>query len=131
MSDDQTNRILQAIAGLHSEIQTLRSDLAALDAKVTALESKVTAELTALDAKVTAFRAETMDRIDRLQDQLTARREGDVVVFDAAERAEKVAISTREEVHSISHQLNSLTRLVKMLQNRMDDFENRNGPAPS
>lgn len=67
-------------AAILGEISGLRDDL-----------GKFRAEVGKISADLNKTRTEIMERIDRLQEELTCQREDDVVNFGAAERAERIA----------------------------------------
>ena len=71
------------------------------------------------------LRADITSRIDRLQDQLTIRGNDDVVLLGTAERAERIANATREEVTSLSKQVSAMVHQIMALRSRVDHLENK------
>ena len=59
---------------------------------------------------VAQVRADVMERTDRLRDTATALQDEDVVNFGAAERAERIACNSREEVRGQGDTFNALVR---------------------
>ena len=57
---------------------------------------------TALRAEMVTLRSDIMARIDSLQDRLTTEQEGGIVTPGAAERAERIAKSTRTDMKAPS-----------------------------
>jgi len=112
MSDDPTVRILAAIDRVAADVKAQGAELKAQGTELTALRS----DLTALRSDVISLRVDVMDRIDRLQDAFNAQREADVVNFGAAERAERIALGTREEVRVMGEQVNAMVRQIQRLQ---------------
>ena len=139
MSEDQTARILEAIgavradllAALRSEIDSLRTEIRS---EIEGLRSEFRSEieglrlrLDGLEAKLISVRADVMARIDRLQDEMGARRESEVVNLGIAERAARDANTAREHIQTLSSQISALMRMIRMLESRMDQYEGRNG----
>ena len=100
MNDDPTMRILAAIEGVRSEVADLRSEVASL-------------------------RVDVMSRIDRLQDRLTTQHEAEVVNLGVAERAERIAKTTEDNVRTMGEQISALVRMVHTLSGRVDHLEDR------
>jgi polyhydroxyalkanoate synthesis regulator phasin len=86
---------------------------------------RILSAIAQLRADITQLRVDMMERIDRLQDRLTANHETEIVNFGLAERAERSAKVAREDVQSISEQVNALTRQVRSLSGRVDHLEDR------
>jgi hypothetical protein len=59
---------------------------------------------------------DVMDRIDRLQDTITTVRDEHAVNFGTAERAERIALNTREEVRAMGEQISAMVRQIRRLQ---------------
>lgn len=57
-----------------------------------------------------------MARMDRLQDALTSQKEAGIVNFGAAERAERIAKGTSDEVRTMGEQLNAMVRQIRHLE---------------
>jgi hypothetical protein len=87
--------------------------------------ARILAAIESVRTEVTTLRADMMARLDRLQDRLTTQREAAVVNFGAAERAERIAKATREDVQTMGEQINALIRQVRTLSGRMDQIEDR------
>ena len=153
MSDDPTARILSAIEGVRTDLRTdLREEITGLRQEVlheitnlrqdiTDLRQEVLREITNLRQEITDLRQEiaslwqeitkvrtaVMDRIDRLQDQLTARRDADAVNSGAAERAEAIARAAQAGMHATADQIGALVRMVRTLSSRVDALEEKLG----
>ena len=56
-----------------------------------------------------------MARMDRLQDAITLQRDENIVHLGAGERAEKIALGTREEVRVMGEQINIMIRQIRRL----------------
>lgn len=65
------------------------------------------------------LRSDLMARMDRLQDALTAQHDADVVNYGAAERAERIAQSAREEVRALGEQVGAMVRQIQRLQSEV------------
>jgi chromosome segregation ATPase len=157
MSDDPTARILSAIEGVRTDLRTdlreeitglrqeFTQEIAGLRQEITGLRQDVLREITALRQEVlreitdlrqeiaslwqeiTKVRTAVMDRIDRLQDQLTARRDADAVNSGAAERAEAMARAAQAGMHATADQIGALVRMVRSLSSRVDALEEKLG----
>lgn len=66
------------------------------------------------------FRAELIERVDRLQDKLTAQHEG--AGSGSTERAERVAKTALDEVRLLSEQVDAMFRRIRHLQSELRDL---------
>ena len=73
-----------------------RADVTQLGSEVTRLVAQLGSEVAQLRSEVAQVRADVMERIDRLQDTVTAMHNEEVLSFGAAERAERIAYNSRE-----------------------------------
>jgi len=77
-------------------------------------------------AELSAMRAAIMNRIDQLQDALTAQPQGDIVTWSAAARAEQIAKDARDELRSArSEQIGAMFRQIQMILGRLDALERK------
>jgi hypothetical protein len=119
MHDDPSARILAAIERLASDVQAQGAELNARSAEPKAQRTELKAQragLTGRRSDVISLRIDVMGRIDRLQDAFNARREADVVNFGTAERAERIALGTRDEGRRLCEQMNAMVRQIQRLQ---------------
>ena len=77
---------------------------------IPAVVGQTYAEITPFGSEITQVRADVMSLLDRLQDTVTATGDDDTGNFGAAERAERIACNSREEVRGRSDTLNALVR---------------------
>jgi hypothetical protein len=78
-------------------------------------------------AAIESLRVDVMTRIDRLQDRLTTQHETEVVNLGIAERAERIAKTTEDNVRTMGEQINALLRMVHALSGRVDHLEDKSG----
>jgi hypothetical protein len=78
--------------------------------------TEVRAAIAEVRAELVRVRTDVMDRIDRLQDTITTVRDEDAFNFGAAERAERIALDTREEVRAMGEQISAMVRQIRRLQ---------------
>lgn len=99
----------------------------------------ILAALDNLRRDLASARSDIMARIDRLQDRLVAEQEGSIVNLAAAERAERIARGTRDdlrkeiaglvtELGGLVEQIGALTRQNRALQSRVNALEDRQTP---
>ena len=109
VSDDPMGRVLAILAEIRADMVT-RADLADM----------------ATRAELSAMRAAIMNRIDQLQDALTAQPQGDIVTWSAAARAEQIAKDARDELRSArSEQIGAMFRQIQMILGRLDALERK------
>jgi hypothetical protein len=77
---------------------------------IPAVVGQTYAEIKPFGSEITQVRADVMSLLDRLQDTVTATGDDDTANFGAAERAERIACNSREEVRGRSDTLNALVR---------------------
>lgn len=77
---------------------------------IPAVVGQTYAEITPFGSEITQVRADVMSLLDRLQDTVKATGDDDTANFGAAERAERIACNSREEVRGRSDTLNALVR---------------------
>jgi hypothetical protein len=77
---------------------------------ILAVVGQTYAEITPFGSEITQVRADVMSLLDRLQDTVKATGDDDTANFGAAERAERIACNSREEVRGRSDTLNALVR---------------------
>jgi uncharacterized coiled-coil DUF342 family protein len=120
---DLRQEVLREITNLRQEITDLRQEITDLRQEITDLRQ----EIASLWQEITKVRTAVMDRIDRLQDQLTARRDADAVNSGAAERAEAIARAAQAGMHATADQIGALVRMVRTLSSRVDALEEKLG----
>ena len=103
-------RLGSDVTQLGSDVTQLGSGVTRLGSEVTQLVAQLGSEVAQLRSEVAQVRADVMERIDRLQDTVTAMHDEDVVNFGATERAERIAYNSREEVRGQGDTLNALVR---------------------
>jgi chromosome segregation ATPase len=91
-----------------------REDLDALRAYVDTLR----AEMDALRAELIRTRTEIMERIDRLQAAVTQQQQEESVNYN-------MSATTAGRLVSLEESLIAVTRLLRMLQSRVEELENR------
>ena len=104
--------------GIRGEFDGIRGEFTSLRAGQERLEAsfeRLSANHERLEAALVRLRADVMDRIDRLQDALTVQQEEAVVNFAVADRAERIALSARDEARSMAEQLTAMMRIVRRL----------------
>ncbi len=97
--------VMERVAQSHAEIDQPRAEM-----------GKLRTEVGQLRAEMGRVCADVMGRIDRLQDKTTTMRDEDAVNFGAAERAERIALNTREEVRAMGEQISAMVRQIRRLQ---------------
>jgi predicted nucleic acid-binding Zn-ribbon protein len=102
-------RLDAELAGIRSDLASVRDDLDHLRADIDQLRDR-------FDVGLPRLRGDLMDRIDRLQDKISAHHSDIAVNFASSDRAMKLVRSQREEIAGIEEQLAALTRLVHHLQ---------------
>jgi len=102
---------------------------AALTARLEALEAgqaSGAARLDALTARPDALRGDLMARMDRLQDALMEQRKADVVNYGAPQQAARIAArtrdETREDVRSLTVQVDAMYRIIQRLQSEVREL---------
>ena len=148
MSEDMMMRILTALGRLEAGQDQLRADFAQLRTDVAQIRTDVAqihtdvAQLradhdhlrsaqTSLRDELIRTRTELMARMDRLQNVLTTAREGDVVNIGIAERAERIAKGTQEDLRSVTEQLSAMIRQIRNLQAQVDALHGDGSSHPS
>ena len=85
----------------------------------------VLAAVTGLSDAVTKLRAAVMDRMDRLQDEVTALRADVTVNFGRTHKAEMVADNTRSEMRALSGVVNAMQKQIQHLQTEVRELRDR------
>ena len=124
MSDNVIGRILAIVEKLDRNIEELRHGQ---DQLRTGQDQLRTGQ-DQLRIDLIRTRTDVMERIDRMQDALTARQEGEVVTLGVAERAERMAKATQDDVRIISEQVTAMFRQIRRLQS---DVEALRGGGPA
>lgn len=104
-------------------------DLAELTGnQLTILANEVTGlanEVTTQGADARRLRADLMERMDRLDNRLSERRESDVVTHEIAQRVERRTKGTDDDIYSLSEQIGALQSQIHRLSSRVDQIEER------
>ena len=98
-------RILAKLDALNEGQGELRSDLGSLRS-----------DLGALRVNVDGLRVGMMERMDRLQDSVTAIRDDIGVNMGRADRAHEAADGTRSELRALGEQVSAMARQITHLQ---------------
>ncbi len=115
------------VAQIHTDVAQIHTDVAQLRADHDHLRSAQTS----LRDELIRTRTELMARMDRLQNVLTTAREGDVVNIGIAERAERIAKGTQEDLRSVTEQLSAMIRQIRNLQAQVDALHGDGSSHPS
>lgn len=97
------------LGGLKGRLDGFESRLGAIEARISTLATR---------DELSRVRADIMERIDRLQEDLTRQTEEGTVNYNMAATAAGRLVSLEETVIS-------LTRLVRRVQSRLDDLEGK------
>ncbi len=126
MSDDQ---ILAAIIRLETGVGSVLQDLRTIREEQTSMRQEQNAfrqelaalrkDVTTLQQGQTALRVDLMERMDRLQDSISACRDDIGVNMARADRAHDVNENTREELRSLSKEVSMMWRQLKQLESKV------------
>jgi hypothetical protein len=100
MSDDPADRILAAIAAVREEVGQLRAGMATREG-------------------LAQLHADLMERLGRLQEDLTRRLDTEIVNYGAAEQAERIARGASDEARALGEQVHALVRMVRRLESEV------------
>lgn len=106
---------------LLQDVAAMRGAFTGLDTRVAGLDTRVAA----LNSAFTGLRTDLMDRMDRLQDSITAMRDDIAVNMAAVERADRNTHSVREEGRGTHEILQGVIRQVRRLQAQVDELRDR------
>lgn len=128
-----TDPILQALTTLiteqarsSGELTRVSDQLNRLSGDVTGLSGEVTrlsGETTRLGGEQIRLRIDMMERFERVENHLTVIREDIGVNMGRADRAHLAADNTRDEMHALSGQVQSMERRQRTLSLRMDQID--------
>ena len=121
-------------AQLRTDVAQIRTDVAQIHTDVAQLRADhdhLRSAQTSLRDELIRTRTELMARMDRLQNVLTTAREGDVVNIGIAERAERIAKGTQEDLRSVTEQLSAMIRQIRNLQAQVDALHGDGSSHPS
>jgi len=128
-----TDPILQALTTLiteqarsSGELTRVSDQLNRLSGEVTGLSGDVTrlsVETTRLGGEQIRLRIDMMERFERVENHLTVIREDIGVNMGRADRAHLAADNTRDEMHALSGQVQSMERRQRTLSLRMDQID--------
>jgi len=128
-----TDPILQALTTLiteqarsSGELTRVSDQLNRLSGDVTGLSGEVTrlsVETTRLGGEQIRLRIDMMERFERVENHLTVIREDIGVNMGRADRAHLAADNTRDEMHALSGQVQSMERRQRTLSLRMDQID--------
>ena len=110
--------VLAALARLEAGQTRLEADVTGLKAEQTRLRSDFLAELG-------KTRADIMERIDRLQNAVTAIQDDIAVNMGAVDSARHVNDNTREDLKQMREQMSVMWRQLKAVQVRVDEISGR------
>ena len=129
MSDDPILAALARLetgqAAMFSRLERLEDGQAALATGMERLEAgqaALTTRLDRFDAGQTRLRADLMDRMDRLQDQLTDMRNDIAVNFGTADAAHRANDNTREQLSLLREQVSVMYQQIKRLEARVREI---------
>jgi gamma-glutamylcyclotransferase (GGCT)/AIG2-like uncharacterized protein YtfP len=114
MNEDLTNRILAALDKLEAGQGSIRDDLIRLEVG----QGSIRGELI-------KTRADIMDRIDRLQNTVTAIQDDIAVNIGAVDAARLANENTRDDLPALREQVSVMWRQLKAVQARVDEIDGR------
>jgi chromosome segregation ATPase len=127
--------ILAALARPQATLARVETTLAQVEAGQTAALAHVEAghaslrrdmatreDLTRMREELTRTRVDIMDRIDRLQNTVSAIRDDIAVNMGAADAAQRVNDNTREDLRSLREQVSVMWRQLKAVEARVREI---------
>nr|WP_294517188.1 hypothetical protein [uncultured Rhodopila sp.] len=114
MNEDIANRILATLERLEAGQGSMREDLSRLEGKHDSLRDELI-----------KTRADIMERIDRLQNAVTAIQDDIAVNMGAVDSARHVNDNTREDLKQMREQMSVMWRQLKAVQVRVDEISGR------
>jgi chromosome segregation ATPase len=109
---DQLNRLSGDVTGLSGDVTRLSGEV-----------TRLSGETTRLGGEQIRLRIDMMERFERVENHLTVIREDIGVNMGRADRAHLAADNTRDEMHALSGQVQSMERRQRTLSLRMDQID--------
>jgi hypothetical protein len=97
-------------------------DIMSILMRLEAGQTRLDTGLSSLEAGQAKLRIDVMERIDRLQDTVTAIRDDIVVNFGATDAVKRAHDSTREEMRAYSEILTQIVRKVRTLESQVREL---------
>jgi hypothetical protein len=117
VSDEPEDRILAAIEKLRVDVT---DDISKFRADVTGGISEFRADVT---GDISKFRADLMERMDRLQTRMDSMDDHLTMGLGNSDRVERQANGVADQNRIIGEQLNTLHKLVRRLEGRINGLE--------
>lgn len=109
---DQLNRLSGDVTGLSGDVTRLSGEV-----------TRLSGETSRLGGEQIRLRIDMMERFERVENHLTVIREDIGVNMGRADRAHLAADNTRDEMHALSGQVQSMERRQRTLSLRMDQID--------
>ena len=128
MNEDLTNRILATLDRLEAGQGSMRDDLIRLEAGQGSMRDdliRLEGKQDGLREELFKTRADIMERIDRLQNAVTAIQDDIAVNMGAVDSARQANDNTREDLKQMREQMSVMWRQLKAVQVRVDEISGR------